>query len=145
MSALIPFPRTGKRAALIAYPRTGKRASLLPFPRSGKRALNYEFSLPIRLNHYSFDPRMAKNRNRIGKKEFPTHSQIPHDHEIPSPMNDYNESNQQHIVHEALSQDTENGVNSEQGIADLRDNLGLFDLDPEEIGMPAYACNCHLY
>merc|ERR1712062_185213 len=50
-SSLIPFPRVGrsdpawgssarvqKRQALIPFPRTGKRASLIPFPRTGKRA-----------------------------------------------------------------------------------------------------------
>ena len=35
---MIPFPRTGKRAAMLAFPRTGKRASLIAMPRTGKRA-----------------------------------------------------------------------------------------------------------
>jgi hypothetical protein len=42
--ALIPFPRTGKRAAekrqgLVPFPRTGKRQGLVPFPRTGRAGI----------------------------------------------------------------------------------------------------------
>lgn len=149
-AALIPFPRTGKkRAALVAYPRTGKRASLVPFARIGKRT--YDSSMPVRYRNGNpwavwrdesgqlrpLIPNISGKRN-----EFPTNSQIAHEYDTPSTMNDYIDNDDHRVTRFARS---ENGINTEKDATGLTKNLGLFDLDPEEIGFKEAVWNNDLY
>lgn len=137
---MIPFPRTGKRAALVAYPRTGKRAFLIPSARTGKRAflipsirtgkrsLKYESGMPLRYgNGYVLE--------RGERKDFSTNSEMSHESDLPSTTNDNIDNNHARFVRLSPSQEAENGINAEQDDTDLTNNLGLFDLGPERIGM----------
>lgn len=142
-AALIPFPRTGKkRAALVAYPRTGKRASLVPFARIGKRT--YDSSMPVRYRNGNPWAMLRDESGQLrplisivsGKRnEFPTNSQIAHESDIPSTMNDYIDNDDHRVTRFARSEDAKNGINTEQDATGLTKNLGLFDLDPEEIDL----------
>ena len=87
---------------------------------------------------HGFGKRSYSVRQFLGERqEFPTNSEIPHDSDTPSTMN----------IDDNPPQDAKNRINAEQDDAsDLTTNLGLFDLDPEEIGMIVQACiicYCH--
>ena len=76
---MIPFPRTGKRAAMLAFPRTGKRASLIAMPRTGKRASL--IAMP-RTGKRLWAPRTGKRASLIAMPRTGKRSPTPMFHEF---------------------------------------------------------------